>query len=83
MSRSALAEQSYGTDHLDLVLAKGYLTKLLCNARVARYLAQDVHEILTEFQRIAEMEGTVASRSQLMCCAPWVENLEGGLRLGR
>jgi hypothetical protein len=35
-----MAEQSYGTDHLDLVLAKGYLGKLLGNARVVRYLAQ-------------------------------------------
>ena len=43
-----LAEQSYGTDHLDLVLAKGYLCKLLANARVLRYLAQHHQEILTE-----------------------------------
>jgi hypothetical protein len=35
-----MAEQSYGTDHLDLVLTKGYLAKLLGNARVVRYLAQ-------------------------------------------
>lgn len=55
-----MAEQSYGADHLDLVLAKGYLTKLLGNARVVRYLAQNQQEILTEFQRIAEMESAVA-----------------------
>jgi hypothetical protein len=55
-----IAEQSYGTDHLDLVLAKGYLTKLLGNARVIRYLAQNEQEILAEFQRIAEMENVVA-----------------------
>jgi hypothetical protein len=51
-----MAEQSYGTDHLDLVLAKGYLTKILANARVVRYLAQHYQEILSEFQKIAEME---------------------------
>jgi len=28
-----MVEQSYGTDHLELVLAKGYLAKLLGNAR--------------------------------------------------
>ena len=28
-----IAEQSYGTDHLDLVLANGYLGKLLGNAQ--------------------------------------------------
>lgn len=51
-----LAEQSYGTDHLDLVLAKGYLAKLLGNPRVTRYLNQNHQEILTEFQRIADVE---------------------------
>ena len=35
-----MAEQSYGTDHLDLVLAMGYLGKMLGNARLVRYLAQ-------------------------------------------
>ncbi len=55
-----IAEQSYGTDHLDLVLASGYLAKLLSNARVVRYLAQHEPEILAEFQRIAEMKKTAA-----------------------
>lgn len=55
-----MAEQSYSTDHLDLVLAKGYLTKMLGNARIARYLAQHQREILTEFQKISEMEATAA-----------------------
>jgi len=53
-----MAEQSYGTDHLDLVVAKGYLAKLLGNARVVRYLAQHHQELLSEFQKIAEMEST-------------------------
>jgi len=55
-----IVEQSYGTDHLDLVLAKGYLTKLLGNARVVRYLAQRQQEILAEFQKIAEMQSSAA-----------------------
>jgi hypothetical protein len=55
-----MAEQSYGTDHLDLVLAKGYLTKLLGNARIVRYLAQHHREILAEFQKLAESEPTKA-----------------------
>ena len=50
-----IAEKSYGTDHLDLVLANGYLGKLLGNARVVRYLAQHHHDILTEFQKLAEI----------------------------
>ena len=55
-----MAEQSYGQDHLDLVLAKGYLAKLLGNARVVRYLAQNHEEILSEFQKIAELESSAA-----------------------
>lgn len=53
-----MAEQSYGTDHLDLVVAKGYLAKLLGNARIVRYLSQHHQELLSEFQKIAEMEST-------------------------
>jgi len=55
-----IAEQSYGTDHLDLVLANGYLGKLLGNARVVRYLAQHQQEILVEFQKLVEVEGVAA-----------------------
>src|SRR5207248_563366 len=51
-----IVEQSYGTDHLDLVLANGYLGKLLGNARVVRYLAQHQQEILLEFQKLVEVE---------------------------
>jgi hypothetical protein len=55
-----MAEQSYGTDHLDLVLAKGYLGNLLGNPRVVRYLVQNHREILVEFQKIAELETAAA-----------------------
>ena len=55
-----IAEQSYGTDHLDLVLAKGYLAKLLRNARVVRYLAQHYKEFLGEFQKVADIENLSA-----------------------
>lgn len=55
-----IAEKSYGTDHLDLVLTNGYLGKLLGNARVVRYLAQHHRDILTEFQKLADIE-TVAA----------------------
>jgi hypothetical protein len=48
-------EQSYGADHLDLVLATGYVSRLLANARVVRYLAQFHPEILSEFQKITEL----------------------------
>ena len=55
-----IAEQSYGTDHLDLVLTNGYLGALLGNARVVRYLAQHQREILVEFQKLAEIESAAA-----------------------
>jgi hypothetical protein len=55
-----IAEQSYGTNHLDLVLTNGYLTKLLSNARVVRYLAQHQQEMLSELQKLLEVEPTAA-----------------------
>ena len=55
-----VAEQSYGGDHLHLVLARGYLARLLGNARVVRYLAQQRPEFLAEFQKIAEMDSVAA-----------------------
>ncbi len=54
------AEQSYGTDHLHFVLAKGYLAKLLANAKVVRFLAQNHREILSEFQKMAEIDRLAA-----------------------
>jgi hypothetical protein len=51
-----IAEKDYGADHLDLVLANGYLGKLLGNARIVRYLAQHHGEILAEFQKLVETQ---------------------------
>lgn len=51
-----LIEQSYGADHLDLVLATGYVARLLGNARVVRHLAQYHADILAEFQKIADLQ---------------------------
>ncbi len=51
-----MIEQSYGADHLDLVLATGYLARLLSNVRIVRYLAQHHSEILAEFQKIADLQ---------------------------
>ncbi|WP_050630113.1 plasmid partitioning protein RepB C-terminal domain-containing protein [Bradyrhizobium viridifuturi] len=55
-----VAEQTYGTDHLDLVLAVGYVSKLLRNGKVVGYLAKHFQELLFEFQRITESESTAA-----------------------
>ncbi len=52
-------QETYGQDHLHLTVIKGYLTKLLGNARVVRYLMQHRPEFLTEFQAIADMASTL------------------------
>ena len=49
-----LLEESYGTDHLDLVVATGYVRRLMENVRVVRYMAQTHPELLAEFQKISE-----------------------------
>lgn len=50
-----LIEENYGSDVLNLTLAKGYLGSLLGNAKIIRYLAQNHSEILSQFQKISEM----------------------------
>lgn len=49
-------EANYGKDHLDLVLAIGYLSKLLANARVVGFLAQHHAGILSEFQKSIDLQ---------------------------
>lgn len=49
-----LIEQSYGQDVLNLVLAKGYLAKLLDNEAVIRYLTQRNSDVLREFANIVQ-----------------------------
>jgi hypothetical protein len=49
-------EDTYGIDNLHLTVATGYVAKLLGNARVVRWLAQNRHEYLSEFQSVAEIE---------------------------
>lgn len=56
-------EETYGVDNLQLTLAKGYLAKLLANAPVVRWLAQNRQEYLGEFQAIAEIERIAAPRA--------------------
>ena len=55
-----VAEQTYSTDHFDLVLAIGYLSKLLRNGRVVGYVAKHFQELLFEFQKITEAEASAA-----------------------
>ncbi|ESQ87912.1 hypothetical protein ABAC460_17120 [Asticcacaulis sp. AC460] len=56
-----LIEDNYGTDVLNLTLAKGYLSTLLNNIMIVRYLAQGHPEILSEFHRISEISSLPTS----------------------
>jgi hypothetical protein len=56
-------EDSYGIDNLHLTLAKGYVAKLLGNARIIRWLVQNRQEYLNEFQSIAEIENIGAGKA--------------------
>ncbi len=49
-----MVEESYGQDILNLVLARGYLSKLVDNTPVSRYLEQRHPELLTEFAGIIQ-----------------------------
>lgn len=49
-------ERDYGADNLDLVVAIGYVSRLLGNARVVGYLARCHPEILAEFQKLSELQ---------------------------
>ncbi|WP_209509457.1 plasmid partitioning protein RepB C-terminal domain-containing protein [Ruegeria sp. HKCCE4150] len=57
-------QDSYGKDHLQLTVVKGYLGKLLQNARIVRYLMQHRPEFLAEFQAITEMASTPPPEAQ-------------------
>lgn len=60
-------ETSYGDDVLNLVIASGYLSKVICNKRIERYLAQNHEEILEKFRSIvssASLEGPAAEAAR-------------------
>lgn len=52
-------QDSYGKDHLQLTVIKGYLSKLLGNRRIVRYLMMHRPEFVGELQTIAEMTSTL------------------------
>ncbi len=49
-----LAEQTFGQDVLNLVLARGYLAKLLENKAVGRFLKQRHADVLEQFENIVQ-----------------------------
>src|SRR3546814_21184050 len=70
-----MIEQSYVTDHLDLVLATGYLARLIENVSVVHHLARHHPELLAESQRIAQLPDAPSPTRQTapqrtVCFAP-------------
>lgn len=57
-------QDTYGQDHLQLTVLRGYVAKLLGNARVVRYLMQTRPEFLSEFQTIAEMDSVIPAETE-------------------
>ncbi|WBT38269.1 plasmid partitioning protein RepB C-terminal domain-containing protein [Hyphomicrobium sp. DMF-1] len=47
-------QDTYGKEHLQLTVVRGYLTKLLGNSKIVRYLLQHRPEYLEEFQVITD-----------------------------
>ena len=61
------AEQNYGSDLLNLVVAKGYLTKLLSNEAVNSYIQRHEPEILEQFELVVNtvsMEEAVQQQAE-------------------
>lgn len=59
-----MQEDTYGQTVLDLVVARGYLNKVLKNNRIARFLSQHYTEFLEQFQKVVaatSLEGTAQS----------------------
>lgn len=67
------AESSYGSDLLNLVVAKGYLTKLLANGAVKSYIGRHEPEILTHLELVVNtvsMEEAVQQQAQTAEAVP-------------
>ena len=50
----SVIEESHGNQVLNLVLARGYVAKLIANPRIVRYLGQHHGDVFRELQTIAE-----------------------------
>jgi hypothetical protein len=59
-----LIEDSYGPDHLNLTIARGYVASLLRNPRIVDYLERRHGDILGELRRIVVTEETAAEAAE-------------------
>ncbi len=51
-----LIEETLGTNVLNFTVAKGYIGKLMDNAKIIKYLGQNHPEIFDEFQKISDLK---------------------------
>ncbi|WP_281287041.1 plasmid partitioning protein RepB C-terminal domain-containing protein [Aquicoccus porphyridii] len=61
------AEKSYGSELLNLVVAKGYLTKLVANEAVRSWLDRNTPEFLEQFELVintARMEEAMEQQAR-------------------
>ena len=75
------AEESYGTELLNLVVAKGYLGKLLANEAVRSYVARHAPEILEQFELVlntVSMEEAVGQAERREHASMQAEAQDGG-----
>jgi hypothetical protein len=49
-------EENYGADNLDLVLAVGFVSRILRSAKAVGYMAQAHPDLLAEFQKLADRQ---------------------------
>jgi hypothetical protein len=71
-ARFKAIEQSYNRNVMQLVLARGYIAKLLANEAVARWLGRNQPEIRDEFRTIvaaASLDDTATLRRCVPCAA--------------
>jgi RepB plasmid partitioning protein/ParB/Sulfiredoxin domain len=54
-------QDTYGQDHLHLTVVKGYLTKLVGNPKIVKYLEKRQPEFLSEFRNIVQMTSTIGA----------------------
>jgi chorismate-pyruvate lyase len=55
LAQYKIAEQSHGEDMLNLMLARGYVVKMIDNDRVMHYMQKHYPEILEEFSKLVEL----------------------------
>lgn len=61
-----LIEETLGTNVLNFTVAKGYIAKLMDNAKVIKYLGQNHPEIFDEFQKIADLKTIIQQENHML-----------------